>query len=50
MGEDGAEVNKGCGMKFGFLENIALFTSQTKGLQKGFLALKPLPLDSFPMS
>lgn len=33
---DGAKVNKGCDMELGFLENIAIFTSQAKGLKKRF--------------
>ena len=49
-GREDAKVNKGCDMELGFLENIAIFTFQTKGLKKGFLALKPLSLDSFLMS
>lgn len=44
---NGAKVNKQCGVKLGFLENVAIFTSQTKGLKKLLLALKHLPLDSF---
>lgn len=34
-GGDGAKVNKGCGVKVGFLKDIAICTSQTNGLKKG---------------
>ena len=49
-GADVTKMNKGYDMKPRFLENIAIFTSQTKGLKKGLQALKHLPLDSFLMS
>ena len=47
---DGAKVNKGCGVKLGFLENIAICTPKQWIFKNGLLALKHLPLDSFLMS